>query len=176
MGVLTRAPRLSINNLACANLIPYFDMGATVLHENGKLMFLGGQVYSVIPGRQVCLSCAGVFNDLWQEYLSPEERAREARQGYLKGLQNGIPLVMSLDHVIAGLAYQQMLAYIWGNSDQMAFGVHYDGLKPAITKSVCETGGCLTCMEEGALGLGDKVEPVVPQENFKEKMRRLPAV
>lgn len=74
------------------------------------------------------------------------------------------------------MAYQQMLNYIWGQSNQMLFGVHYDGLKPAITKSVCETGGCLTCLENGALGMGDKVEPVVPRKDRPREMRALPAI
>ena len=174
-GAVDSGARLSINSLSSANLIPYFDMGAAVIHEDGELSFLGGQVYSVIPGQQVCLSCAGVFDDLWQEYLSPEERKREEQQGYLKGVQNGIPLVMSLDHVIAGLAYQQMLSYIWGLKSKVPFGVHYDGLETKTTKSVCETGGCLTCMNEGSLGMGDKVEPVVPRRDGKKEMRALPA-
>ncbi|MCB2189869.1 MAG: ThiF family adenylyltransferase [Deltaproteobacteria bacterium] len=174
-GAVDSGARFSINSLALANLIAYIDTGATVLHEGGKMAFLGGQAYSVIPGRHVCLSCAGVFNDLWQEYLPPDERDREARQGYLKGLPEGIPLVMSLDHVIAGLAYQQMLSYIWGETAQEVFGVHYDGLKATITKSVCETGGCLICQEDGALGMGDKVEPVVPRKDGSKEMRVLPA-
>ena len=61
-GCLDSGARLSVNRLACANLIPYFDLGAGFEVKEGKPTFIGGQVFSVIPGLSICLSCSGAFD------------------------------------------------------------------------------------------------------------------
>ena len=129
-GCVDSGARLSINRMALANRIPYFDLGAGIEVEDGKPSFVGGQIYSTIPGREVCLSCTGVFNNLMTEFLSPEERESEIRQGYLKSDEDVVnPLVHFLDYTIAGIGYYQMLKYIWGTDDDEIFSVHYNGAR-----------------------------------------------
>lgn len=163
-GGLDGAARHSVNRLACANLLPYFDLGASITLSEGKTSFMGGQIYSVLPGGPACLCCSGAFDNLLDEYLSPEDRAREVRQGYVQGDPSGTtnPLVMDLDMVIAGLGYTQMTKYVFGLGEEIPFKVYYDALAAKATPASCFPVGCLTCQPKGYLGQGDKVQPLVP--------------
>jgi len=176
-GCVDSGSRLSINRRALANCIPYFDHGAGIEIKNGRPNFVGGQIYSTIPGREVCLNCSGVFNNLKQEYLSPEEREREIKQGYLKDVKDGInPLVHFLDYTIAGIGYHQMLKYLWGTEDEEIFSVHYNGVKNRLIQSKCDKVGCINCQSDGFLGKGDKVPALVPRKkvdnNFLGKLAK----
>lgn len=162
VGCVDSGARLSMNQLALANLVPYFDLGAGIVVEDGKPIYIGGQVYSVIPGRGVCLNCSGMFNNMMQDYLSPGQRAAEIERGYIKGEKVVSPLVSFLDYAVAGIGYQQMLKYLW--SDSSVFSVNYDGANLTLFAADCETDGCLACREY--LGLGDKVPQMVPAEDI----------
>jgi molybdopterin/thiamine biosynthesis adenylyltransferase len=175
-GCVDSGARLSINRLAMANLIPYFDLGAGIEVNGGKPSFIGGQVYSVIPGREVCLSCTGVFDNLLPEYNSATWKEAEIRQGYLKsdeGTPN--PLVMFLDYTIAGIGYQQMLKYVWGSDDGEIFSVHFDGTSNKLWQSGCSEAGCINCEPGGFLGVGDRVPFMVPEECVDFSIFEMPA-
>ena len=165
-GCLDSGARLSVNRLACANRIPYFDLGASIVVDNGAPSFVGGQIYSVLPGSGICLSCSGAFDSLRSEYLAPKERERESRQGYIQGVKGtDDPLVMHLDMALAGMAYHQMLKYIWGIGDKPAFKLYYDALKPKITAAHCSVQSCMTCHIKGMAGKGDLVPSLVPRKD-----------
>ena len=170
-GCVDSGARLSINRLACVNLIPYFDLGASIVIENGKPAFVGGQVYSILPEGDVCLSCSGVFDSLLSEYMAPKDRERESRQGYIQGADiPANPLVMHLDMVIAGLAYNQMLKYVWEIGGQPQFKLYYDGLKQKITAVECPKQGCLTCQLTGRAGRGDFIPFLMPMKDILDKL------
>jgi len=163
-GCVDSGARLSINRLGLSNLIPYFDLGAGIHIENGKPCFVGGQVYSIIPGRKACLTCTGVFNNFMSEFLYYEDREREIKQGYLKSDEEIInPLVHFLDYAIAGIGYHQMLKYIWGTDDKEIFSVHFNGIPNRLIQSKCGNAGCINCQQTGFLGKGDKAPFMLPQ-------------
>jgi len=161
-GCLDSGARLSANRLACANLIPYFDLGAGFEGKDGKPTFIGGQVFSVIPGSSICLSCSGAFDMFRSDYIPDDQRQREIKQGYLQGNDGTVPLIMSLDSVIAGLGYRQMLKYIAG--DGAPFRVHYNDLETRVFGAECEDDRCMTCSVDGFVGKGDKVPLMVPRK------------
>lgn len=163
-GCVDSAARLSMNRLALADLIPYFDLGAGIVTDEGKPSFVGGQVYSVIPGRGACFSCSGVFDNLLPQFYSPEKRKREIAQGYLKDEDDVNPLVHFLDYTIAGIGYHEMLKYVWGTSDKEIYGVHYNGVTNDLKEVAC-SAGCINCQVSGLLGQGDKVDPMIPLAN-----------
>jgi molybdopterin/thiamine biosynthesis adenylyltransferase len=173
-GCVDSGARLSINRLGLSNLIPYFDLGAGIHIENGKPRFVGGQVYSIIPGRKACLTCTGAFNNFMSEFLSHEEREREIKQGYLKSEEEIInPLVHFLDYAIAGIGYHQMLKYIWGTDDKEIFSVHFNGVPNKLLQSKCENAGCINCQQTGFLGKGDKAPFMLPQK-IEDSESKLP--
>jgi len=165
-GCVDSGARLSINRLALANLIPYFDLGASIDVKHRGSDFIGGQVHSVIPGRKVCLNCSGVFDGLMYEFLSRDAREREQRQGYIKSEESIVnPLVHFLDYTIAGIGYLAMLKYVWATRvDEEIFRVHYNGAVNKLTQSTCSEVGCINCGLGANLGRGDKVSAMVPSK------------
>lgn len=163
-GCVDSGARLSASRLAVANLIPYFDMGAGIVREGSKVVFKGGQIFSVIPGRNVCLECSGVFKDLESEFWSPERREREREQGYLPDSDVVNPLVADLDFVISGLGVNEMLSYIWGQGSESHFKLYCDMANSKLTVSDSSSGGCIYCQKDGLLGMGDKVAFLVPDK------------
>ena len=71
---------------------------------------------------------------------------------------------MSLDSVIAGLGYRQMLKYIAGMGDRVPFRVHYNDLDNRVFGAECGDDGCMTCSVDGFVGRGDKVPIMVPRK------------
>ncbi len=166
LGCVDSEARLSINSLAMANIIPYFDMGASIVRKDGKISFKGGQVYSVVPNRNVCLECSNVFNNLKKKFWSPEKIKSEKAAGYLTDDEDDDikPLVSHLDYVIAGFGYHEMLSYIWGQS-LPHFKLFVDMSKNKTSMAEIETGGCMICRD--LLGQGDKVGIYAPQVDEK---------
>jgi hypothetical protein len=164
-GCVDSGARHSINRLCIANSIPYFDLGAGIHASDDGPEFIGGQVFNIIPGGGMCLSCCGEFDMFLSEYLSPSNRRRETRAGYIKGKgEQVIPLIMSLDYVISGLAYGQMLRYVAGMDKTIPGKVSYSALNNRLRATEYEDGGCMTC--KGFIGKGDSVDFMVPQKDL----------
>jgi hypothetical protein len=137
-GCVDSGARLSINRLALANLIPYFDLGASIEVKDRLLNFVGGQIYNVIPGRTVCLSCSGAFDHLLHEYNSPKDIEFEVARGYIRGDVNDLePSVMYLDNCVAGLGYSEFLKYVLGRRDDEIFKVYYEEISNKLVSSRC---------------------------------------
>jgi hypothetical protein len=149
-----------------ANLIPYFDLGAMVKIKDGKFQFIGGQIYNVIPGRQICLSCSGAFDHFLPEYNSSKKNELDIKQGYVKGDINiPSPSVMYLDSVIAGLGYSEFLKYVLGLRENQIYKVYYDDISKKIVSSRCSEAGCIACRGGDYLGKGDKVPLMIPRKD-----------
>lgn len=170
IGCVDSGARLAINQLCSAHMIPYFDIGASIQSTDGSPEFIGGQIYSVIPGREVCLSCSGVFDRFLHEYLSPMARQANIDQGYVKG-DDGIksPLVASLDFAIASIGYFEALKYALGIPGQKSFKVYLDQINDKIVRSDCKPEKCIVCREDGYLGKGDKAPFLYPQDDIDDE-------
>jgi molybdopterin/thiamine biosynthesis adenylyltransferase len=165
-GCVDSGARLSINRLALANLVPYFDLGASIEVNKGVLNYVGGQIYNVIPGRTVCLSCSGAFDHLLHEYTSPKDLEFEVVRGYIRGDINGLePSVMYLDNCVAGLGYSEFLKYVLRRRDDEIFKVYYEEISNKLVTSRCSEAGCIACRESDFLGKGDKVPFMIPRKD-----------
>ena len=164
-GCVDSGARLSINRLANANAIPYFDLGAGIESSDGKPKQAGGQVFSIIPGSGVCMSCSGAFDMFLPEYMPEKTRQVEIGQGYIKDRSDQmVVLIMCMDLIVSGLGYKLMLEYISGLEKQMPFQVRYDGMTDKLTAATCSTVNCMTCSDTGFLGGGSKVPYMVPRQ------------
>ena len=89
------------------------------------------------------------------EFVSPEAREREKRQGYLQSDDNVVnTLVHFLDYTIAGIGYHQMLKYTWGIDANEIFSVHFNGMLNKLTQAKSAEAGCINCQTSGFLGNG----------------------
>jgi hypothetical protein len=167
-GCVDSGARLSINRLALANLIPYFDMGAAIKVDNGTLSFVVGQVYSVIPGRGVCLNCSGAFDHLLTDYISPNERKLRESRGYFKaGSGFPEPSAMYLDYIVAGLGYGEFLKYVVGYA-KPPYKVYFNQVPNRLIPSGSPSIGCVACRPDDYLGKGDKVPAMVPEKPIED--------
>jgi hypothetical protein len=167
LGCVDSGARFSANRLSLANLIPYFDMGAKISRDKEKLEYKGGQIVSIIPGRCVCLECSGLFKGLKTEFWSKSKKERERSQGYVNDDEVVNPLVAHLDDVIAGLGYHMMLSYVWGQQTENHFALYCDMVKNSLMATDSSSDGCILCQRDGYLGMGNKVNFLVPDDSHE---------
>jgi hypothetical protein len=105
------APRALMNRLSYEKAILLFDMGSAFrVGDDGQIESSGGRVVIAGPGRP-CLACWGHIdpNRIRIESLSPEDRAREAADGYITGADVPQPSVVAFNTQIAGMAVVEFL-------------------------------------------------------------------
>jgi hypothetical protein len=105
------APRALMNRLSYQKAILLFDMGSAFrVGSEGRVESSGGRVVIAGPGRP-CLACWGHIdsNRIRIESLPPEERAREAADGYVSGADVPQPSVIAFNTQIAGMAVVEFL-------------------------------------------------------------------
>jgi hypothetical protein len=148
--------RLVLNELACAYLIPYFDLGVGLSLDNDGITEAGGRVAVVLPTGP-CLLCAREV-DLRQasdDLASEEELIRRRLQGYA-GPALPSPSVVSLNGVVASIGVQELLAFVSKIRPVRTFTV-YDMMEhersPVVSRLVSPDPDCLACASKGA---GDK--------------------
>lgn len=110
----THAPRALLNRLSYEKAILMFDMGSAFrVGGDAGLLSGAGRVVITGPGRP-CLACWGHIdpNRIRIEALAPEERAREAAEGYISGADVAQPSVVAFNTQIAGAAVVEFLRVV----------------------------------------------------------------
>lgn len=107
--------RAILNQIAQQYLIPVIDMGTRIVAKEERVKDAGGRVFVVRPGHS-CLYCIGVLDAerVGKEALPPDERERQAREGYVAGADILNPAVISLNGVVASLAVTEFLDLVTG--------------------------------------------------------------
>ena len=105
------APRALLNRLSYQKAILLFDMGSAFrVGGEGHIVGSGGRVVVAGPGRP-CLACWGHIdpNRIRIEALAPEQRKREAAEGYIAGADVPQPSVIAFNTQVAGMAVVEFL-------------------------------------------------------------------
>jgi molybdopterin-synthase adenylyltransferase len=110
--------RLVLNKLAVQYLMPLIDMGTRIDARDGHIRSAGGRVSVILPWSP-CLLCAGVVRPevLAAEALPREERERLREEGYVQGVDERAPSVISLNSTVASLAVTEFLRMATGWGD-----------------------------------------------------------
>jgi molybdopterin-synthase adenylyltransferase len=111
-----QTPRALLNRLAYEKAIPMIDMGSAFrVDMSGKVVAAAGRVVVVGPDRP-CLACWGHLDPsrLRIEALSPEDRARQAAEGYVDGADIPQPSVIAFNTMVAGAAVIELLRLVTG--------------------------------------------------------------
>lgn len=97
--------RAILNRFSYQYLIPVIDMGVRLDARSGKVTAAAGRVSFVGPD-MTCLRCSHHLNSerIRSESLPALEREKLAKEGYVMGLEEAAPAVISLNTVVAGLA------------------------------------------------------------------------
>ena len=98
-------PRSILNELAHQMFIPVIDVGVGVDSSGGRVSGASMRVNLVSPSLP-CLHCAGVISPdrILAESLGPGDRGNRERRGYVEGIEDAAPSVVSLTTMAAGLA------------------------------------------------------------------------
>jgi molybdopterin/thiamine biosynthesis adenylyltransferase len=104
--------RLILNELSLAYGIPYLDLGIGIDAEAGTVRGAGGRVAVVLPGGP-CLLCMGEIDLEEAAYVlsSPEQQVAARAFGYVRGVPNRAPAVVSLNGAIAAAALNEFAVY-----------------------------------------------------------------
>lgn len=151
--------RAILSRFSYQYLIPVIDIGVRLDARSGQVSAAAGRVSVVGPG-MVCLRCSHHVNSerIRAESLSPVEREALVREGYVMGIDDPAPAVISLNATIAGLgvtaALNLFLNFTGGTQpvDQL-----YDATEGIIfTAQPLHEARCDICDDNvGAKGLGD---------------------
>lgn len=172
-GCVDSGARHSLNRLAFANLIIYYDLGVGAGEGKKGLDFLGFQIHRLFPDQPICLKCSGAFAELWAEYLNPPERERSQRQGYVKGAQQaGVfsPPLYFLNAQCAAKAVETFLLDLFplnsAGRGKNLFKIEWSALERKEYSIFYEPQGenaCSVCSPGGALGKGEAIPPLLPE-------------
>lgn len=108
-------PRAILVRLALRYLIPVFDLAVKVDAPEGTIRGIWGRITALLPG-EACLFCRGRIDTdtIRAEGLPPEQRDREIKEGYIKGLVTGEPAVVMFTTAVAAQAVSELLHRLTG--------------------------------------------------------------
>jgi molybdopterin/thiamine biosynthesis adenylyltransferase len=147
-------PRLILNELSLAYLIPYIDCGFGINAENYEIQEAGGRVILVRPDGPCLLCCKEISTSVASDDLAPpEEFDVRKSQGYVSGVDVPSPSVVSLNGTVASVAVTEFLALVTGFRPARTY-TFYDMLEQRmVPRRVKPDPKCIACSVKG---LGDK--------------------
>jgi molybdopterin/thiamine biosynthesis adenylyltransferase len=137
-------------------LVPVIDLGVEVDPADDRFR-AGGGVRILRPGKG-CLLCAQTLSPalIREEYLDAEQRSREVRLGYIRGVEVPAPSVVALNGVVASLAVLELCQLLVGMLGSGSSRLLYRAEQRALTTTdLPSRRECHVCGEAGVLGLGD---------------------
>ncbi|HWZ42398.1 MAG TPA: ThiF family adenylyltransferase, partial [Candidatus Saccharimonadales bacterium] len=164
--------RHMLNRLATFYCMPYFDVGVR-LDADGKggISNIAGAVHYVQPGRSSLFS-RGVYTIQEVEIESlrrtaPEIYKRQRNEGYLRGVQEDRPAVISVNMFFASLAVNEFLARLHAYRNQTNAEYAYVGGSLAEMQFYLERDSNICSLLFPHVGRGD-VEPLLERPSFHE--------
>lgn len=150
--------RAVLNRLAHQHLVPVIDMGIRVDARCGVATAASGRVSLVGPGL-ACLRCGNHLDTerVRAESMPAAERSRLARDGYVIGLAEAVPSVVSLNTTVASLAVTACLSMFAGLTGGVPPVTQiYDATTSQLfTVEPRHDEGCEVCAADGVFALGD---------------------
>lgn len=151
--------RSVLTRFAYQYLTPYIDLGIRLDARRGRVTAAAGRV-SVVGPDAGCLRCSHHINPerVRAESLPPEERQALAREGYVMGIDEPAPAVVTLNCAIAGLgatAAVNLFVNLTGSFQPLS--QLYDATAGIVfTATPIHAPGCDICDgEQGVKALGD---------------------
>jgi hypothetical protein len=155
----THWSRAVLNRFAHQYLVPLVDLGVRLDARSGSVTAAAGRVSLVGSGLR-CLRCDRVIDPerVRAESMPREERAALAKEGYVQGVEDPEPAVISLNTTVAGMAVTAGLSlFVNLAGAPPPTGVRFDARTgESFETSARHVPGCDVCdSETGVIGLGD---------------------
>lgn len=156
------AGRLILSKLAYHYLVPVIDLGVQVDVGDGRVRGVHGRVTFAAPGYP-CLECRGQVDLrlVAAEQMDPDERDRQAAEGYVPGLSDAAPAVVPYTTATSATAVTEMTARVFGFGEdpppgQLLLGLHDRSVRAAGRPA--QAGHY--CTDPDRWGLGDTSPPL----------------
>ncbi|HEV2722863.1 MAG TPA: ThiF family adenylyltransferase, partial [Thermoanaerobaculia bacterium] len=151
--------RAVLSRFAHQYLIPLIDMGARLDARVGRVTAAAGRV-SIVGSGLTCLRCSNHLNSdrIRAESLSAERRTALAREGYVMGIDEPAPAIVSINTVVGGLGVTGGLnLFVNLTGGVQPLDQAYDATSGSVFPiSPRHDTGCDICDETAGLkGLGD---------------------
>jgi molybdopterin/thiamine biosynthesis adenylyltransferase/proteasome lid subunit RPN8/RPN11 len=145
--------RSVIQQVAYQYLIPCFDIGSTIVTQDGQVTGIFGRVQLLGPG-QSCLWCS--------ELLSSEEVRRDMmndfeRQAdpYIQGANEPAPSVVSLNGTVVSLAVTMLLGFATSVPAEARHLIYNARTSTLRAVRAVQKDGCFICSRNGVYARGD---------------------
>jgi molybdopterin-synthase adenylyltransferase len=151
--------RAIINRFSYQYLIPVIDLGTRLDGRGGEITAAAGRV-SLIGSGMTCLRCSHHLNPerIRAESMPASERQTLEREGYVMGIDEPVPAVISVNSVVAGLGVTAGLNLVVGLTGKVQPpGQIYDaGTGSVFAIQDVHEPGCDVCDENlGVKAFGD---------------------
>lgn len=151
--------RTVLNSLAFQYYLPVLDLGVEIQPHAAT----GGRAAWLAPGG-ACLWCMGILDPerVRAEQLPRATAVAERERGYIAGLNEPAPAVVSINGAVASLAVTELLARLtrFAGQRQRADLLLYRLAAGDVRRSNPKPRpGCPTCSTAGTLGAGDLAAP-----------------
>lgn len=157
--------RHTLNRLATFYTLPYFDVGVRLDADgNGGVDQIAGAIHYLQPGRSSLLS-RGVYNMKRVEAeelrrTNPEMYRRQVNEGYLRGVPDDRPAVVSVNMFFAALVVNDFLARLHPYRNQQNHNYAYIGASLSDLAFYPEPEANSCSLLESHVGRGD-VSPLL---------------
>lgn len=160
--------RLVLNEVAVAYRIPYVDLAVGIEAKDGSVSQAGGRVVVVTPNGP-CLDCLHEIDSHEAGYFlsSGAQRERARNFGYVSGMDEPAPSVVSVTAMIAAVAANELVVWVTGvrqlnvytELDLLGIG-RGRGAQWVTPRKVEQDPNCVTCTLSG-VGDGGSFERYV---------------
>ena len=161
-GVDSERARSELNRFSVTHLKYYLDGGSGILLEDGNVKHAGGQVNVVIPGISPCLACNHTLD--WKmmlyESLDKAEQEIEVKRGYIQGVSEPAPSVVSINGVVASTLVTEFIKLATGLREPHYY-TYFDSMATdnlMFKVDVQKNDDCVICSREALFGYGDIVK------------------
>ncbi len=152
-GVDNAEARLGLNRVCALTMKPYMDLSGGGEVAEGELQAFGFQVTFYRPGSTGCFICANPH--VLRDFVSSTRLEVMEATGYVAGVPESPPQVVTLSLQGCGKALEMLLFYLAGTRAELPVRLLYDALDHSIAQfTVTSDPECGICGEESIEGLG----------------------
>ncbi len=134
-------------------LVPYIDMGTTIVVRDGTVAGIFGRIQMLAPGL-ACFACDGLLdaNEVRRDMMLESERARDP---YLVGAREPAPAVISYNSTVASLGVTMFLSAVTGLPPSARHQIYNAATSTLRSVRATPRENCYICSPAGALARGD---------------------
>jgi molybdopterin/thiamine biosynthesis adenylyltransferase len=150
-------PRAILTQLSLRYSLPVIDLGVLIDSEMGHIHGIHGRVTTFLAG-EACLFCRGRISPemIRVEALTPQDRERQAAEGYVPDLEEPAPAVIAFTSAVSSFAVAEFLHRLTGfrgnrNSSEVLIAFDENRIR---TNRVESRATCI-CADEANWGRGD---------------------